>query len=338
MLNAEGAVRYYALIERRLAGEPIQYITGETEFYGLPFRVDSSVLIPRPETEHLVEKVLSLAKGFSDLRIPNRALSTSAPAPARSPLRWRTTALPRASRRSIFRRRPLPSREPTRSTTLSLIASVFFRAICLRLSQARPSTSSSPTRPMSPRPTAPRSPSRCATTSRHWRSLPAAMGSTVYRQLIPQAHAVLVPGGFIALEIGYGQHSAVAALLAASGFTHIDFTSRSAGHSACRHRPQMIRHRSTLPQSNILIRIKFLEGITHALIQRLRNTERYNLRLHPSASPAASPAPPRFSLKFSTAASATPTCTWRATSGASPSIPWCPATKSSAASPLPAAR
>ncbi len=37
--SAEGAVRYYALIERRLAGEPIQYITGETEFYGLPFRV-----------------------------------------------------------------------------------------------------------------------------------------------------------------------------------------------------------------------------------------------------------------------------------------------------------
>jgi len=56
MLNAEGAVRYYALIERRLAGEPIQYITGQTEFYGLPFRVDSSVLIPRPETEHLVRR------------------------------------------------------------------------------------------------------------------------------------------------------------------------------------------------------------------------------------------------------------------------------------------
>ena len=63
-LSAEGAVRYYALIERRLGGEPIQYITGETEFYGLPFRVNRDVLIPRPETEHLVEKVLSLGDGF----------------------------------------------------------------------------------------------------------------------------------------------------------------------------------------------------------------------------------------------------------------------------------
>ncbi len=69
MLNAEGAVRYYALIERRLAGEPIQYITGQTEFYGLPFSVDCSVLIPRPETEHLVEKALSLAGSFPQPRI-----------------------------------------------------------------------------------------------------------------------------------------------------------------------------------------------------------------------------------------------------------------------------
>ena len=68
-LSAEGAVRYYALIERRLAGEPIQYITGETEFYGLRFNVNRSVLIPRPETEHLVEKVLSLAASLAHPRI-----------------------------------------------------------------------------------------------------------------------------------------------------------------------------------------------------------------------------------------------------------------------------
>jgi release factor glutamine methyltransferase len=54
---------FRALIERRQNGEPIQYITGEQEFYGLPFRVTPDVLIPRPETEHVVEVALDLASG-----------------------------------------------------------------------------------------------------------------------------------------------------------------------------------------------------------------------------------------------------------------------------------
>jgi release factor glutamine methyltransferase len=49
---------YRGLIKRRLAGYPLQYLTGETEFYSLGFRVNSAALIPRPETEILVEAVL----------------------------------------------------------------------------------------------------------------------------------------------------------------------------------------------------------------------------------------------------------------------------------------
>ena len=48
------------LIERRLAGEPLQYVLGEWEFFGLPFFVDETVLIPRPDTEVLVETALKL--------------------------------------------------------------------------------------------------------------------------------------------------------------------------------------------------------------------------------------------------------------------------------------
>lgn len=50
------------MLERRLSREPLQYIIGETEFMSLPFLVDPSTLIPRPETELLVEQVLEYAQ------------------------------------------------------------------------------------------------------------------------------------------------------------------------------------------------------------------------------------------------------------------------------------
>jgi len=48
---------YRALIKRRLAGEPVSYLVGETEFWGLPFHVEPSVLVPRPDTETVIEVV-----------------------------------------------------------------------------------------------------------------------------------------------------------------------------------------------------------------------------------------------------------------------------------------
>src|SRR5271155_2735 len=50
--------RFFALIARRAAGEPTQYLTGQQEFWGLEFEVTPDVLIPRPETEHVIEVVL----------------------------------------------------------------------------------------------------------------------------------------------------------------------------------------------------------------------------------------------------------------------------------------
>jgi len=51
---------FRALVERRLTGEPVAYLLGEREFYGRVFRVDRRVLVPRPETEHLVDAALAL--------------------------------------------------------------------------------------------------------------------------------------------------------------------------------------------------------------------------------------------------------------------------------------
>lgn len=59
-LEARELATYRALIARRAAGEPTSYLTGAREFYGRPFAVDPRVLIPRPETELLVEAVLQV--------------------------------------------------------------------------------------------------------------------------------------------------------------------------------------------------------------------------------------------------------------------------------------
>jgi len=69
-LNSKEEKNFRHLIERRLSGEPAAYITGHREFYGFDFYVDPSVLIPRPESELLVEKTLKLAQ--------NRTMSTIA--------------------------------------------------------------------------------------------------------------------------------------------------------------------------------------------------------------------------------------------------------------------
>ena len=69
-IDPRQAESFWRLIERRINHEPTAYISGHREFYGLDFHVDPNVLIPRPESELLVEKALELAQ--------NRTVSTIA--------------------------------------------------------------------------------------------------------------------------------------------------------------------------------------------------------------------------------------------------------------------
>ena len=59
----------WALARRRLAGEPVAYLIGEWEFYGLPLDISPAVLIPRPDTEVLATKLIDAARGAGSCRI-----------------------------------------------------------------------------------------------------------------------------------------------------------------------------------------------------------------------------------------------------------------------------
>ena len=72
VLTAHETSRFAAALAQRARGTPTQYVTGHQEFWGMDLIVSPAVLIPRPETEHLVEAVLELGRGFG---------SASAPAP-----------------------------------------------------------------------------------------------------------------------------------------------------------------------------------------------------------------------------------------------------------------
>jgi release factor glutamine methyltransferase len=69
VLDREQAARFEALVRRRFSGEPIAYISGIREFWSMPLRVTRHVLIPRPETELLVEKALDRTPDEEGIRV-----------------------------------------------------------------------------------------------------------------------------------------------------------------------------------------------------------------------------------------------------------------------------
>ena len=217
-LDESEAARYVDLLERRHAGEPIQYIIGETGFYGLSFRVTPDVLIPRPETEHLVEKVIALCQGLERPRIVDVGTGSGAIAIALA------HALPHAHvtatdispaaleiARENARRHGVADRVRfLRGDLMAPVAAERFDVVASN-------------------------PPYVATTERAGLALEVrdhepevalfagCDGLAVYRRLILQAAEQIVAGGYIVLEIGYGQKEALAALLTESRFQNLEF-------------------------------------------------------------------------------------------------------------------
>jgi len=233
-LPGEQQMRYAELLERRLKGEPIQYITGETEFYGLPFRVMRDVLIPRPETEHLVEKTIELAPLFPRPRIVDVGTGSGAIAVALAhewPLAAITAIDLSASALEIARGNAERCGFANRirfleGDLLEPVAGERFEFV----------VSNPPYVPEGDR----------ATLSVEVRDYEPEMalfaggdGLEVYRRLIPAAFDALTPGGFVILEIGYGQSPAITELLRGSGFEQIEFVPDLQGipRVVCARRP-----------------------------------------------------------------------------------------------------
>jgi release factor glutamine methyltransferase len=211
LLSDELFLSYTELLERRRRGEPIQYITGETEFYGLPFRVTPEVLIPRPETEHLVEKVIELAARFEQPRIVDVGTGSGAIAVALAH-EWLSAVITAIdlsrSALAIARENAKRNEVDLRFLDGDLLAPV--AGECFEIVVSNP-----PYVPSGDR----------ATLSVEVREYEPALalfagddGLDVYRRLIPAAFVALTPGGFVALEIGYGQSKAITELLSRAGF------------------------------------------------------------------------------------------------------------------------
>ncbi len=214
-LSPEAAARYFDLIAERSRGKPTQYITGHQEFWGLDFEVIPDVLIPRPETEHVVETVIELARGVGfgkDARLTiidvgtgsgciALALASEFPRAILFASDISRAALVVASRNAV--RLGMPHRVKFLESDLLdrfLDGDFTFDFVVSNppyVGQNELDQLQREVREFEPR--------------LAWGGL--ERGDQIYRRLFPQALQVLKPGGCVAVEIGYSMRDAVLPLL-----------------------------------------------------------------------------------------------------------------------------
>lgn len=228
------------LVHRRAQGEPLQYLTGQQEFFGLPFQVTPSVLIPRPETELLVEAVLAWVRqshagaGSPAVHLADVGTGSGAIAVALA------AALPQATVVALDISEPalelaaqnaeaLGVRERIRFGRSDLLEQLFANAAAN--SDIVPPTPlldvvvSNP--PYIPLRDAPVLQPEVRDHEPHLALFGGDDGLALYRRLVPQARQILRPGGLLAMEFGFGQQPALEALLA--DWEEVHFTQDYAG-------------------------------------------------------------------------------------------------------------
>jgi release factor glutamine methyltransferase len=196
-------IHYGRYLHERLAGKPTQYITGRQEFYGREFRVTRDVLIPRPETEHVVEAALELAadaRRILDVGAGSGALAVT--------LQLETKARIAATDISPAALRVAMKNAVRLNAVVDFLACDLSSAIAARSMDLV--VSNPPYVPLSD----------AAGLQREVRDYEPAMalfagptGFEIYDRLIADAARVLASGGWLMVELGFGAHERVKAML-----------------------------------------------------------------------------------------------------------------------------
>ena len=207
---------YRRFIGQRTAGEPTQYLVGRKEFYGRPFQVDSRVLVPRPETELLVESVLQQLPRDRPCRVldvctGSGCIAATVAAEREGASVWATELSPGAA--AVARANAEALGVGGRVTVLEgdLLAPVPGGARFDVVVSNPPYVATA----------------EIDTLSAEVRREPrlaldgGADGLDVVRRLAAEARRSLRPGGLLALEMGETQGAAVKALLEAAGYEQV---------------------------------------------------------------------------------------------------------------------
>jgi release factor glutamine methyltransferase len=203
---------FSVLVTRRAGREPLQYLTGIQEFYGLPFRVTRDTLIPRPETEHLVEAILEWAVTQQQpLRMLDVGTGTGAiaialakhlPQAGITSCDISSAALAVASENALIN-----------DVAVAFVESDLLAAFVPRIGNGFRFDAIVSNPPYIPRGDAAEMQPEVRDHEPHTALFAGEDGLAVYRRLIPQAHAALREDGLLAMEIGFGQKDALIALL-----------------------------------------------------------------------------------------------------------------------------